>query len=74
MTRTLAILSLLLVTTVARADEDPTQFLLVEVYRTAEDPARHKATTHYATWRDAVEPMMTEPRRSTKYHALSPVA
>lgn len=57
---------------VARADEDPTQFLLVEVYRSADDPARHKATTHYATWRDAVEPMMAEPRRSTKYHTLFP--
>ena len=35
-------------------------------------PAAHKATAHYATWRDAVEPMMAEPRRSTKYEALFP--
>lgn len=57
---------------VARQDEDPNQFLLIEIYRTADDPARHKATSHYATWRDAVEPMMAEPRHSTKYHALLP--
>lgn len=57
---------------VARQDDDPTRFLLIEIYRTADDPARHKATNHYATWRDAVEPMMAEPRRSTKYHALLP--
>ena len=49
--------------------DEPTQFLLIEIYRTAEDPARHKATAHYATWRDAVEPMMAEPRRSVKYVA-----
>lgn len=51
--------------------DDPTRFLLIEVYRTAEDPARHKATAHYATWRDAVEPMMAEPRQSTKYTPIS---
>ena len=47
--------------------DDPTRFVLVEVYRTPEDPARHKETAHYQTWRDAVEPMMAEPRRSVKY-------
>ena len=52
--------------------DDPTRFVLVEVYRTAEDPARHKETAHYAAWRDAVEPMMAEPRRSVKYRALFP--
>lgn len=42
--------------------DDPTQFVLVEVYRTADDPARHKETAHYATWRDTVASMMAEPR------------
>jgi quinol monooxygenase YgiN len=51
--------------------DDPTRFLLVEVYRTAEDPARHKETAHYATWRDVVAPMMAEPRSSVRYHALA---
>ena len=50
--------------------DDPTQFLLIEHYRAEEDPARHKATAHYATWRDTVESMMAEPRRSVKYRAL----
>ena len=57
---------------VIQQDDDPTRFVLVEVYRTTEDPARHKATAHYAIWRDAVEPMMAEPRRSVKYRALFP--
>lgn len=46
---------------------DPTHFVLVEVYRTAEDPARHKETAHYATWRDTVAEMMARPRTSVKY-------
>jgi quinol monooxygenase YgiN len=57
---------------VVQQDDDPTRFLLIEIYRTPEDPARHKETAHYAAWRDAVEPMMAEPRRGVKYHALSP--
>ena len=59
---------------VVQQDDDPTRFLLVEIYRTAADPARHKETAHYATWRDVVEPMMAEPRRSVKYHELFPEA
>jgi autoinducer 2-degrading protein len=48
-----------------QADE-PTRFILVEAYRTPAAPAAHKETAHYATWRDAVAPMMAEPRTSVK--------
>ncbi len=51
---------------------DPTRFVLVEVYRTPDDPARHKETAHYQKWRDTVAPMMAEPRSSTKYNNLYP--
>lgn len=51
---------------------DPTRFILVEVYRTADDPARHKETPHYQTWRDAVAGIMAEPRRSVKYANVFP--
>ncbi len=27
--------------------DDPTRFMLIEVYRTPDDPARHKETAHY---------------------------
>jgi quinol monooxygenase YgiN len=57
---------------VVQQDDDPTRFLLIEIYRTPEDPGRHKETAHYAKWRDAVEPMMAEPRRSVKYRAIFP--
>ncbi|MCC6340769.1 MAG: antibiotic biosynthesis monooxygenase [Bryobacterales bacterium] len=52
--------------------DDPTRFLLVEIYRAAEAPAQHKATTHYAAWRDAVAGMMAEPRSSVRYVNLFP--
>ena len=57
---------------VVQQDDDPTRFLLMEIYRTAADPALHKGTAHYSTWRETVEPMMAEPRRSVKYHSLFP--
>lgn len=51
---------------------DPAHFVLVEVYRTPDDPARHKETAHYAKWRDAVADMMAVPRTSVKYVNLFP--
>jgi len=57
---------------VLQRQDDPARFLLVEDYRTAEDPARHKETAHYQTWRDAVAPMMAQPRQSTKYDNCYP--
>src|SRR6187549_1451509 len=59
---------------VVQQEDDPTRFLLIEIYRTPADPARHKETAHYATWRDTVEAWMAEPRRSVKYRALFPEA
>jgi (4S)-4-hydroxy-5-phosphonooxypentane-2,3-dione isomerase len=57
---------------VVQSIEDPTRFVLVEVYRTAEAPAAHKATAHYARWRDAVAALMAEPRTSARYVNVAP--
>jgi autoinducer 2-degrading protein len=57
---------------VIQQTDDPTRFVLVEVYRTADAPAQHKAARHYAAWRDAVEPMMAEPRQSVKFSNVFP--
>jgi quinol monooxygenase YgiN len=57
---------------VIQQQEDPTRFVLVEVYRSTSDPARHKETAHYQKWRDAVESMMAEPRSSVKYNSVFP--
>lgn len=52
---------------VIQQKEDPARFMLVEVYRTPEDVARHKETAHYATWRDTVADLMAEPRVGTAF-------
>jgi quinol monooxygenase YgiN len=57
---------------VIQQSDDPTRFVLVEAYRTPDDPARHKETAHYQAWRDAVAPMMVEPRTSVKYANVFP--
>ncbi|MFY0579808.1 putative quinol monooxygenase [Cystobacter fuscus] len=57
---------------VIQDSEDPTRFVLVEVYRTPEAPAAHKETAHYLTWRDTVASMMAEPRTSRKFTNLFP--
>ena len=52
--------------------DDPTRFVLVEVYRDADAPARHKQTAHYAKWRSVAEDMMAEPRTGVRYDILFP--
>lgn len=52
--------------------DDPARFILVEVYRTAEDPAKHKETVHYKKWRDMVADMMAEPRSAIKFFNVHP--
>ena len=57
---------------VAQQQDDPTRFVLVEIYRTPQAPAAHKETAHYARWRDAVAPMMAAPRTSVKFSSVFP--
>ena len=57
---------------IIQQQDDLTRFVLVEIYRTPDDPARHKETAHYQKWRDAVVDMMTEPRTSVKYTNVFP--
>jgi quinol monooxygenase YgiN len=52
--------------------DNPTRFVLVEVYRDKDAPARHKETAHYAAWRDTVASMMAEPRTSWKFENIFP--
>jgi quinol monooxygenase YgiN len=57
---------------VLQQQDDPGRFVLVEVYRTKDDPAKHKETAHYQKWRDTVADMMVEPRSSIKYTNVFP--
>ena len=59
---------------VIQSVEDPTRFVLVEVYRSPEAPAAHKETAHYQRWRDAVAELMAEPRTSARYANVFPDA
>ena len=52
--------------------DNPTRFVLMEVYQTPEDAIKHKETTHYQKWRDNAEPMMAEPRSRTIYTNIFP--
>jgi (4S)-4-hydroxy-5-phosphonooxypentane-2,3-dione isomerase len=53
---------------------DPAHVVLTEAYRDDEASAAHKATPHYAVWRDTVADMMAEPRKSVRYSAVFPVS
>ncbi|MGA1823117.1 MAG: putative quinol monooxygenase [bacterium] len=57
---------------IIQKQDDPTRFVLLEVYRTPSDPARHKETAHYQKWRDTVADMMAEPRTSITYTNVFP--
>jgi quinol monooxygenase YgiN len=58
---------------VFQAQDEPTHFILEEIYRTADAPAKHKETAHYARWRDTVVNMMAEPRSSEKFAMIFPI-
>ncbi len=57
---------------VVQQQDNPAKFVLVEVYRDADAPAKHKETAHYAKWRDTVADMMAEARSSVKYSNVCP--
>ncbi len=52
--------------------DDPTRFLLIEVYRDAAAPALHKETAHYLAWIERVTPLLAEPRTRQWYTNIDP--
>ncbi len=52
--------------------DDPTRFLLIEIYRSPECVADHRATAHYLRWRDIAQDMMAEPRARVEYNLIFP--
>jgi len=57
---------------VLQQHDDPTKFVLYEVYRTPEAVAAHKETAHYLLWRDTVGPMMAAPRVGARFVNVAP--
>ncbi len=52
--------------------DDPTRFVLVEVYRNGDAPARHKETPHYNAWAAKVTDLLAEPRTRATYGNVFP--
>ncbi len=52
--------------------DDPSRFILVEVYRSEAAVGAHKQTEHYLAWRDAVQEMMAEPRHAVRFANVFP--
>jgi len=57
---------------VLQQSDDPTRFVLVEIYRTKADTDKHKETAHYNTWRETVEAMQVEPRTKQVFENIFP--
>jgi autoinducer 2-degrading protein len=57
---------------VSQCVDDPTRFLLYEVYRREEDFHAHQRTAHYLHWRETVADWMAQPRQGVKHYSLFP--
>lgn len=57
---------------VYQQSDDRSRFTLVEIYKTADDPVKHRETDHYLHWRDTVAEMMAEPRSRMVYDIVFP--
>jgi quinol monooxygenase YgiN len=54
--------------------DDPTRFMLIEVFRDAEAPAKHRESAHFKAWLAAVTDMdmLAEPRTRQQYTNVFP--
>jgi quinol monooxygenase YgiN len=52
--------------------DDPSRFVLVEVYRNPEAPAKHKESAHYNAWIETVNDMFVTPRTRAFYTNIVP--
>jgi autoinducer 2-degrading protein len=55
---------------VLQAEDDPTRFLLYEVYKTRDDFTAHQQTDHYLRWKNTVADHMAQPRQGVKHHSI----
>jgi (4S)-4-hydroxy-5-phosphonooxypentane-2,3-dione isomerase len=55
-----------------QAEDDPTRFMLYEVYKTKEDFPKHQQMPHFLEWRAAVADWFAEPRTRVQYTNLHP--
>ncbi len=55
-----------------QAEDDPTRFMIYEVYRTQEDFPTHQQTAPFLGWKEAVTDWMAEPRSRMVYANVFP--
>jgi (4S)-4-hydroxy-5-phosphonooxypentane-2,3-dione isomerase len=58
---------------VLQDSQDPSKFILYEVYGSESAAAAHKETLHYLNWRDAVAGWMAKPREGVNHDMLFPL-
>ncbi len=56
-----------------QCSDDPTRFLLYEVYESEEAIKAHRETAHYKKWRETVTNWMAKPREAVKHSVIRPV-
>ena len=52
--------------------DDPSRFVLYEIYRDEKAVEAHRETAHYAQWRDAVPAFLVTERTRTIYRLIEP--
>jgi autoinducer 2-degrading protein len=52
--------------------DDPSRFMIYEVFESEEAVRLHKETPHYLRWRDTVQGWMAEPRKGIRYDVVEP--
>jgi quinol monooxygenase YgiN len=57
---------------VLQQSDDPTRFVLYEVYRDPGAPAKHRETAHYNAWLAKVTDMFAEPRTRLTFSNVFP--
>lgn len=57
---------------ILQSDDEPTTFVLLEVYRSAAAQAAHKETAHFAKWRDEVKNLIVAPGHAVIYSTIFP--
>lgn len=53
--------------------DDPTKFLLYEVYKSENDMNKHAETNHFKKWINTVEQWFSSPRNRATYIPVSPI-
>jgi quinol monooxygenase YgiN len=55
-----------------QSKDDPTKFLLIEVYKNEASVVTHQQTSHYLIWKEADNGMMEQPRTKMAYSNVFP--